>query len=262
MTQNMPESEVQLTGGNVTPVVWVGDTVHRGTGLWTPAVHALLGHLEAVGFDAAPRVLGFDSQGREVLTYIEGEVGAYPLPEYMWSDKVLGEAARLLRRLHDATASFPSAPSMSWQLPYPDPEQHDVICHNDFAPYNCVYVDHHLRALIDFDTAGPGPRIWDLAYAAYRFVPLHEEPRWFLSEQARRLRLFCEEYGLQERAGLVGTIERRVGAIRDLILDRAAAGDTVFQRHLAEGHAEGYDRDRSYIRRIRQELESSLEGGA
>jgi len=31
-------------------------------------------------------------------------------------------------------------------------------------------------ALIDFDTAHPGPRIWDVAYAAYRFVPLTVAP--------------------------------------------------------------------------------------
>jgi hypothetical protein len=51
----------------LTEVERVGDTIRRGTGPWTPAVHALLRHLEAVGFDAAPRVLGFDEQGREVL---------------------------------------------------------------------------------------------------------------------------------------------------------------------------------------------------
>ena len=47
-----------------------------------------------------------------------------------------------------------------------------MICHNDVAPYNTVFVDGRPRALIDFDTAGPGPRVWDIAYAAYTFVPL------------------------------------------------------------------------------------------
>ena len=40
----------------------------------SPLVHALLKHLEDVGFAGAPRFLGIDSAGREVLTYVAGEV--------------------------------------------------------------------------------------------------------------------------------------------------------------------------------------------
>ena len=47
----------------------------RDAGPWTSAVHALLRHLEDVGFAAAPRVVGsgLDREGREVLTFINGE---------------------------------------------------------------------------------------------------------------------------------------------------------------------------------------------
>jgi hypothetical protein len=62
-----------LGGGWEAGPVRIGDTVRRRSGRWTPAVHALLRHLESVGFDAAPRVLGVDGQGREVLSYIEGQ---------------------------------------------------------------------------------------------------------------------------------------------------------------------------------------------
>jgi hypothetical protein len=55
------EPEVPLAGGNVSAgVVRVGDTVRRPTGPWSPAVHALLVHLHEVGFDGAPRSMGFD----------------------------------------------------------------------------------------------------------------------------------------------------------------------------------------------------------
>jgi len=49
--------------------------VIRDAGAWTPAVHALLRHLEDVGFAAAPRPVGsgLDTDGREVLTFIDGE---------------------------------------------------------------------------------------------------------------------------------------------------------------------------------------------
>jgi hypothetical protein len=37
-------------------------------------VQALLSHLHAVGFDGAPRPLGIDERGREVLSFIPGTV--------------------------------------------------------------------------------------------------------------------------------------------------------------------------------------------
>src|SRR5437879_2964164 len=55
------DTEERLPGGNLSPrVVRVGATMRRPVGPWTPAVHALLNHLHAVGFDGAPRVLGLD----------------------------------------------------------------------------------------------------------------------------------------------------------------------------------------------------------
>ncbi len=168
----MDEEELPLSGGNVSTVVRVGNTVRRTLGPWSPAVHELLRHLESKGFSEAPRFLGIDERGREVLTFIEGEIGNYPLKAYMWSDEVLKEVARLLRRFHDATVDFVPSPGATWQFEYPDAAQHEVICHNDVAPYNMVYVDGRPEALIDFDTAGPGPRLWDVTHAAYRFVPL------------------------------------------------------------------------------------------
>ena len=57
------------------PVMRHGDTVRRPAGPWTPAVHALLNHLENAGFTGSPRVVGdgYDDRGREVVTYIPGE---------------------------------------------------------------------------------------------------------------------------------------------------------------------------------------------
>ena len=60
-------TEEPLHGGDVTTVVKVGDTVRRETGPWSAAVHALLQHFERVGFDGAPRFLGIDERGREIL---------------------------------------------------------------------------------------------------------------------------------------------------------------------------------------------------
>ena len=63
------DEEIRLAGGNLGGAVRVGDTVRRPVGPWTPAVHALLGHL-AGRVPNIPRVLGFDDRGREILSYL------------------------------------------------------------------------------------------------------------------------------------------------------------------------------------------------
>src|SRR5918998_4030776 len=76
-----PENDVPLTGGHASAVAMVGDTVRRSTGPWTPAVYALLRHLESVGFAGAPRVLGKDERGREPLSLVPGVVPDRASPE-------------------------------------------------------------------------------------------------------------------------------------------------------------------------------------
>ncbi len=194
-----------------------------------------------------------------MLTYVAGEVGAYPLPAFMWSDEVLTGAARLLRHLHDATRGYAAPEGTAWQFTYLDPTRHEVICHNDVAPYNMVFVDGRPRALIDFDTAGPGPRIWDLAYAAYTFVPLasfvpradgrtvpYESSR-HADERARRLRLLQDAYGLP-MDDLLPTVGHRLVALCDLLLARAGAGDEAYRRLIAEGHLDHYRREAAFVR--------------
>ena len=246
----MPDREIILPGGNVTPVVRVGQTVRRAAGPWTPAVQALLHHLEARGFSGAPHALGYDAQGREMLSFVAGDVGLAPLPDALWSDETLCAVARLIRACHDAAAGFVPPPDAAWQLVYPEATRHEVICHNDLAPYNTVYVETSPVAFIDFDMAGPGPRAWDLAYAAYRFIPLEhydgdELQRLGLTHldtQSHRLRLFCDAYGIPPRDVLALVIPR-IEQMCATITDSAAAGLPAFQRMLAEGHLDHYQRE-------------------
>ncbi|MFJ4922895.1 phosphotransferase [Streptomyces sp. NPDC088725] len=198
MTAPKPSDEERLTGGGVNDVVRVASTVRRPVGAWTPAVHALLGHLRAKGFTGAPRAHGLDTEGREILDYLPGDVPGYPLPEYVRTDAVLRDVAVLLRGCHDATADFVPPEDARWYLP--PRAGAEVICHGDIAPYNCVSRDGEPLAFIDFDTAHPGPRVWDLACAACRFVPLTAPGNGDFTlpagEQARRLRVFADAYGL------------------------------------------------------------------
>lgn len=258
--------EVPILGG-VTEVVRVGETIRRTMGPWSPSVHHLLRHLERQGFDGAPRALGVDEQGREVLTYLPGQVGGYPLPQPLWSMAALEAAARLLRRFHDATVSYVPPDGAVWQMADPDAGRHEVICHNDAAPHNTVYVDGLPCAFIDFDTAGPGPRVRDLAYAAYRFVPLaadahartlgYDRP----GDVTARLCRFCDAYGFEDRASLIDAVEERLEELVAWILARSAAGDPAYRRHLAAGHADLYRADIAFLKGQRGAWATALLSG-
>ncbi len=261
----MQEDEAELSGGNTSSVVRVGETVRRVAGSWSVGMHKLLLYLEKQGFQNAPGFLGLDERGREILTFISGEVGNYPLAHYMWSDDVLVEAARLIRRYHDATVGFVAPEAAHWQIEYPDSSQREVLCHNDLAPYNTVYEDEKPYALIDFDNAGPGPRAWDLAHAAYHFVPLAHlhDPEMAregvanIQVQGRRLQLFCDSYGISARA-VLEMVGPRVQALGDTIVERAAKGNSAFQKLLAEGHLDHYRRELADLHYHRAELETYL----
>jgi thiamine kinase-like enzyme len=96
------------------------------------------------------------------------------------------------------------------------PGSPEVICHGDVGPYNTIYVETKAVALIDFETAAPGPRIWDLAFAVYRLAGRCElsaianvsDSR--LDEAARRIRRFCDHYGLEERTRPLEVVLQRL----------------------------------------------------
>ncbi|PKN94831.1 MAG: aminoglycoside phosphotransferase [Chloroflexi bacterium HGW-Chloroflexi-6] len=243
------ESEEKLAGGNMTAVSRIGNTVRRDVGFWTKQVHMLLAHLRAKGIQEVPTPLGFDEQGREILTFIPGLVGHYPLPEFLRTDEVLISAARLLRRIHDATEDIAQIYQSGWQSPTQEPIE--VICHGDFAPYNCVFDKGKLIGVIDFDNAHPGNREWDLAYALYRFAPITDpsnpENYGTIQEQCRRVRLFCDEYGLRERSKIIQATKSRIAYMADYLRQGAANGDKRLQANIDEGHLEIYTTDYAYL---------------
>jgi hypothetical protein len=250
------ERETVLAGGNMTEVVAVGDTVRRTRGPWTPMVHALLRHLRAAGFDLAPEPLGIDQRGREILTRLPGRPGIYPLDDVVLSEPMLGRVARTLRHYHDATVSFVPPPGATWHWPAREPAE--VVCHEDFAPYNLLFdVDRgRITGLVDFDMASPGPRVRDMGYAAYRFAPLTDPrnadvPFAGVAEQERRLAAFCAAYG-DPRIGPPDVVAAAIAKLRELIafiVDGAAAGDPAQRAVLARGDVGIYERDLEHLDR-------------
>jgi Ser/Thr protein kinase RdoA (MazF antagonist) len=239
--------EQELTGGNTTAVVRIGDTVHRAVGPWAPTIQRLLAHVRGNGLTEVPEPLGLDDQGREVVSFLPGDVPGWPAPEWLWSERVLADAGRLLRRFHDATAGF-TPPDAEWRLPATEPAE--VICHNDAAPYNMVFRDGRLVGLIDVDTASPGPRILDLAYLAYRIAPLSGDA--FASagydvghlDPMARLDALTSAYEMPFRRAEV--LAAMVGKLRDLADWSEARADADGPAELRE-HAAMYRADADRI---------------
>jgi hypothetical protein len=255
------QSEEKLMGGNMSVVSRIGDTVHRETGAWTGQVHRLLAHLRAKGIQEVPAPLGFDSQGREILTYLPGQAGNDPLPENLRTDEILVSAARLLRRIHDASTDVAHSWPSGWQAPTREPVE--IICHGDFAPYNCIFDQGKLTGVIDFDHAHPGNRAWDLAYALYRFAPINDRsnPDGYgtIDEQCRRARLFCDAYGLQMRSQIVQSIRDRLIYMAEYLRQGAAKGDQRMQANIDAGHLAIYITDRAYLEAHQEQYQLALE---
>ncbi|GAB2980577.1 phosphotransferase [Saccharothrix stipae] len=241
--------EEALTGGGLNEVVRVGSTVRRPTGPWTPNVHRLLEHLAPLG--VSPAVHGIDERGREVLSYLEGEVGHPPLGEELRSDEVLVAVARMVRRLHDASVPVVGAVGVEgWQFPAISPVE--VICHNDLAPYNMVFRAGLPVGVFDFDGARPGPRWWDVAYTAYCLVPFSPEfggveegfgvTEYGVEEQRRRVGLFCGAYGLPVE-GMGRRVLARLEDMVAMIRERPE-----FWRQREEGHEAYYLGHVEYVR--------------
>jgi aminoglycoside phosphotransferase (APT) family kinase protein len=205
------DGEIELTGGRVTGgVVRSADTVRRPIGPWTPTVHAYLRHLEERGFAGAPRVLGLDEQGREVLTFVEGVVPsasswsrghAIRLPTGALTDEALTEVARMIRSLHDASAGFVPVEPVWREHAYPLLPG-EIVCHGDLGPHNTVYRDGTPVAFIDWDGARPNEALLELGQAAWWHVPLADDTycreMGFEAppDRGRRLRLFADAYGI------------------------------------------------------------------
>lgn len=257
------KNEEKLTGGNVSNVYRLGATVRRNLKPESSKVQKLLKHLDNKGFSYSPKFLGIDEKGREILSYIEGEAGNYPLKEYMWSNNVLREIAKLLSLYHDAVTDFHLLDE--WEPIDNTPNQIEVLCHNDFAIYNIIFNNKRPVGIIDFDVAGPGPRLWDIAYTLYTCVPLsrfyhtevgevvHYNSLQHADRIKQRIRLFFETYGYVMKDDFLDMVILRLEGLCSTIIRKANEGDIAFQKMIDEGHVEHYLNDIQFIREYGKE---------
>ena len=234
----MGEREQPLDGGiaNAGKVVRVGNTVRRPASPFTPSIFAALEHLQRVGFDGAPRALGIDERGREVLSFIEGDVPIPPFPAWSMTDEALVSVARLLRGAHEALEGFDAGP-FAWSDEVADPRGGALLCHNDVCPENVVFRDGTAYAIVDWDFAAPGRGTWDVAAVMAMWGPVRD-PSDPVAGMERldpfsRARAVADGYGLsaEERARMPDVFFDRLGI--SLVERRAAAGEQAFIEMLA-----------------------------
>jgi hypothetical protein len=215
-------SDEVLPGGYVNQVIRVGNTIRRPPALRPELVRDLLRLFETHHWPAAPRFLGVDDTGRDMLSYVDGHVAWEPVqPPGVWSDASLVRIAQLVRQFHDLTADSPLA------------RGEEVVCHNDLSPRNTVYRDvgAGLRpvAIIDWDIAAPGQRIHDVAHVCWQFVNLGPAIT-DVQVAGHRIGLIADAYELDDRPLLIETIVWWQDRCWRGIAAAADAGDPAMSR--------------------------------
>ena len=246
------QAEHPLVGGFVNSVVRVGNEVRRSTGPWTPAIHALLGHLEAVGFDEAPRVLGIDEKSRERLTFIDGtSIGWSDWPKVMISSEGLAKLGHLLGHYHEAVRSFKPLEDAVWRNPLA-PKSGELIRHGDFSPFNAIWRNDDLVGIVDWDFAQPGDAISDLAYLAWYAVPLMDDHRLVefglqVVDRVDRFRSLCAAYGVHEPAAVAAEAVRIIKLEALQTVELAGRGIHPWVRFAADGNPKKLQEEAGWI---------------
>ena len=211
------EPEIELPRGDVTEgVVRVGSTVRRPHQPGSPAVVAYLDHFERVGFAGAPRFLGRDRRGRDVLTFLDGAIAGDPVEPWATADDPLAGVGALLRRLHDASEPWAVLAGLAFGRdlrggsPLQLPAGPRLVSHNDVTPQNVVVRGGVAVGLIDFDLASWTTRLVELANTGMHWAPLSDpvdrDPAYDGADIPRRLRLLVDSYGL-DRGGRAGLLD-------------------------------------------------------
>ena len=196
------DEEIPLLRG----IVRVGDTVRRPLKPGADYVHALLGHFERSGFDGAPRFRGIDSQGREILSFIEGFVP--PHNGFRLDEDAVRAGARLIRRVHDLTEDTEFAAGF------------EVACHPNLSQPNFVFRDWKPVAIIDWDETRPGNKVRNFGEFLWAFV--HPAMYGDGESAARMLQVAANAYGWPG-GPLVDSMLDTVRAFQDFVAgDRGA----------------------------------------
>ncbi len=264
------ETEHVLAGGVANPgaVVRVGDTVRRPKKPQTATVHLYLQYLVDRGLgDVVPTPLGFDAKGREILTYLEGEIALPPHTAWSAGDELLVSVAELQRRLHDVARDYQPPDDAVWddavgQGYFPAGIGGPIVCHNDLCVENVVLRGGRAAAIIDFDYARPVDPLFDIAVAVRHWAPMRS-PRdlhvlGIEVDVLQRFRGFLDVHELEvsQRERVVGMMGRFLDRAFDNVQRLAQAGQQGFADMIADGYLEQNRRSVDWLRLNRAGLAS------
>ncbi len=262
----MTEREV-LQGGvaNAGAVVREGAYVLRPSNPHTELIHRLLRHVRAAGFEGVPEPVGIDPDGRERLLFIPGDVALPPFPSWCQTDSAIRSIAELLAGFHSATQGFYAGAEATWNCELADPAGGALICHNDVCIENIVFRDGVAVALLDFDFAGPGRPLYDLAVMSRLCVPL-DTPEdaavwgWGSLDPFPRLQIVADGYGLPPgREELVRVIEQGMATVGQFVRRRVERGEGAFVEMWERmGGQARYDRRRNWFAQHRSRFVEAL----
>ena len=263
--------EETLSREGVTHVVKIGQTVRRPARPITATIQAFLSHVRGRGFTDCPEPLGYDPEGREVLSFVAGDVPVDPLPAYATTSGALEMLGVLIRRLHDAADGWTPPTDAVWGgIPGVRPvgvvplfDEPELVSHMDYCPGNVVFDGGRPAALIDFDLARPTTRVADLANALYWWAPfvdpVDRAPSLDDADVPARVRAFADAYGMtaEQRAQVIQVANRMVANFA--LTSRAAAEvDPVFRRWWDEGVKDRMPRAREWLAAESQALRAAL----
>lgn len=245
-------------------VFYDGYNIHRNLKPYSKTIHKLLKHLENKEIKFVPYFLGIDyKENQEILTFVSGNtIENYPeVNDYEYKIKNIKLVAKMLKEYHDATLDFHYTEEDKWFLEYKGDLDKEVICHNDIAPYNVIFLNNTPVGIIDFDTACPAPRIWDIAYTLYRFVPLgkqiyipdkkiYRQYRKDIDSEERKnlIKEFVDSYGYYEIKDILKNLILRLESLVELFDTECQRGNNSFIKMKNEGHQEFYIEEIKFIK--------------
>ncbi len=213
-------SEENLNGDSKHQIIRIGNTVHRPINWWTPSVHHLLNYLESINFKYSPRVLGFDEQGREILSFVDGQSGKDGW-EKIVSEKGLRKYAKLLREYHYAIAGYKPLSNSEWAYAKGELKEGEIMCHGDFGVWNTVWAGDEPVGIVDWDFVVPAKPRYDFLYALEYSAPFRDDDaclKWHhfpeIPDRKQRIKVFAEAYGMSELGDIVADVanmQRQVG---------------------------------------------------
>jgi aminoglycoside phosphotransferase (APT) family kinase protein len=201
--------------------------------------------------ECVPEPVGV-TDGVETLRYLPGDSGGDGW-YHQHTDEGLASAARMMRRIHDASQAWSPPADAVWGAPEAPADNADdlVYCHGDPGPWNFVWRDNTAVGLIDWDYLHPGTRLDDIAYALHWFGPLRSDDfalEWHhfptVPDRRHRIAVFLEAYGDLPGFDVVDAVTARLEATRDLMRQLAENGQEPQRTWVLDG---AVDRDNEGI---------------